>query len=503
MPRTKLTDQEVTARMVELRNLRKLHAGGRKQITTLKARVKVLEQEKADDRAYFEALIQKQAIQIAQLQTMVFGKKKRPGAGGTPAPLPELFVAPKQPRSKDSYRRPLPPASAVTQEVAVPLPDTCRCGGRFDPAKTTMHDRFEEDIPLPELTRNYRPRLVTKYVIERGECLACSKHASSKYLGGQAVTLGPNVRLLVCHLISVVGLSYAQTTTLLLSLYGLVVSKAELATMLRTQHSAWLSAYEQLKTDIRAAPVVHADETPWPIQDLQGHGYAWNICDAASPKVCFALEQSRGAVHAHALFGESIPSVDVTTQPFAGVRISDDYAAYRSESLPGQQQLCWAHLYRTIRDLRYNTNLPEEQLPYVTQWYEAFAGIYADLRNYLKEPYDEVVREQQTEKLWQRVQLLASQPAPQGGGEPQKLTKLKAQLLRAGKDRLFVCLQEDTPCDNNRAERDLRQLVLKRKRSFGSKSERGAQALATVLSLTTTAWRTGPTGYFKTLARLG
>ena len=88
-------------------------------------------------------------------------------------------------------------------------------------------------------------------------------------------------------------------------------------------------------------------------------------------------------------------------------------------------------------------------------------------------------------------------------GEPDKLARLKAQLTRAGKDRLFICLPKDTPCDNNRAERDLRQLVLKRKRSFGSKTKRGAQVLSTVLSICTTTWRSNQTGYFKTLAALG
>ncbi|CAN5675540.1 hypothetical protein BH23PAT2_BH23PAT2_08860 [soil metagenome] len=65
-----------------------------------------------------------------------------------------------------------------------------------------------------------------------------------------------------------------------------------------------------------------------------------------------------------------------------------------------------------------------------------------------------------------------------------------------------VWLPADTPCDNNRAERDLRGLVLKRKRSFGSKSEKGAQALATVLSICTTSWRTNQNSYFSTLAAL-
>jgi hypothetical protein len=491
----RLSDTVIAARMVELRNLRKLHAHDRKQITDLKAENKELRQ------LLTQALekIDTQAIQIAELQTMVFGKKKRPPASGTPAVAPDLFTPPKQPRSADSYRRPAPPASSVTTEVMMSLPATCVCGGHFDPDTVTMHERYEEDIPLPDLTPDYRAHLVTKYRIERGVCLACGNATVSggKDLGGARVALGANSRLLVCHLVTVVGLSYAQTTGLLLSLYGVRLTDGEIAKMLRKQSTLWTPSYTQLKADIRAAPVVHADETPWPIQDLQGHGYAWNICDAASSKVCFSLEQSRGATYAKNLFGKG------TDQPFTGIRITDDYAAYRSESLPGTQQLCWAHLYRTIRDLRHNANVTEVQLPYVSEWYASFACLYQDLRTCLGQPYDEAIRKQQAETLWERVYTLATQPTLQEIGEPAKLTRLKAQLLRAGKDRLFVCLPKNTPCDNNRAERDLRQLVLKRKRSLGSKSEQGAQALATVLSLCTTTWRTYPNNYFSQLASLG
>jgi transposase len=465
----RLSDDVVAARMVELRNLRTLHANDRKQIVELKTDNKAIRAENTELRQMVATL----QIQIAELQAMVFGKKKRPPMGGTPIGI-DLTLEAKKGRSKDSYRRPVPPASTVTQEVVIPLPESCICGGSFDPASVTNHDRYEEDIPLPELTPNYQSHLVTKYFIERGRCLACggATTGNNTDLGGAQVSLGPNVRLLVVHLISVVGMSYSQVTNLLLSLYGLHVTDGEIANMLRKQHIAWTPSYNQLKDDIRAAPVVHGDETPWPIQDLQGAGYAWNMCDANSSKVCFALEQSRGVAQAQKLFGQD------TDHPFAGVRITDDYGAYRNPELPGRQQLCWAHLYRCIRDVRYNANLPEEQLPYVTQWYAGFAGIYQDLRTYLGQPYDEVVREQQAEKLWKRTQRLASQPAPKEVGEPDKLTRLKAQLTRAGKDRLLICLTKDTPCDNNRAERDLRQLVLKRKRSFGSKSEKGAQALA-------------------------
>ena len=490
----KLSDEIIVARMVEWRNLKQLHARDRKQIANLKTELATVKAENKKLRelvAHQQAIIETLKIQMAELQTMVFGKKKKPPTG-TVVPVFPLPVS--IPRTPDSYHRPLPPTSAITAEVALPLPSNCTCGGSF--FKITTHDRYLEDIPLPELTPGYQPNLVTKYVIERGICLACGKAASARDLGGAQVSLGPNVRLLVCHLVSFGGMSYAQVTSLLIALYGLTVSSGEIAAILHTKHKEWLPAYNQLQADIRAAPIDHVDETPWPIKTLQGLGYAWVLADAGSPKVCFALEQSRGAIQAQKLFGQD------TDQPFDGVRISDDYAAYRSDHLPGTQQLCWAHLYRTIRDLRHNSNLPEEQLPYVETWYAGFAGIYEDLRKYLKEPYNEVVRTNQATELWQRVQDLAKQPYS-SIGEPDKLTRLKAQLLRAGQDRLFVCLPKNTPCDNNRAERDLRQLVLKRKRSFGSKSEKGAQALATILSLCATTWRTTPKGYFKALGGLG
>lgn len=322
----RLSDDVVAARMVELRNLRTLHANDRKHIVELKADNKAIRAENTELRQMVATL----QIQVAELQTMVFGKKKRPPMGGTPIGI-DTTVEAKKVRSKDSYRRPIPPASAITSEVAVPLPECCHCGGNFDPNRTTTHERYEEDIPLPELTPGYQPRLVTKYLIERGICPSCGKATSARELGGAEASLGPHVRLLVAHLIAGVGMSYSQVANLILSLYGLSVTDGEIANMLRKQHVAWTPSYDQLKADIRAAPVVHGDETSWPIQDLQGAGYAWNMCDAGSPKVCFALEQSRGATYAQSLFGQG------ASQPFGGVRITDDYAAYRNDDLPGQQ----------------------------------------------------------------------------------------------------------------------------------------------------------------------
>lgn len=429
---------------------------------------------------------QTQAIRIAELESMVFGKKKRkapppPGPSGGGG---STHTA--RPRGHESYRRAVPPDEAVTYTVERSV-SGCACGGTL--VDVTVHDRYVEDIPLPDLTADYIAKLVTKYRVERGMCAQCGKPSSGMDLGGQEVTVGPNVRLLVSHLVSVLGMSYAGVRGLLLSLYRMQVSDGEIAAILKGKQRDWAEAAQQLKADIQASPVVHLDETPWPIQDQGGKGYAWAMSDARSPKVYFALASSREGRHAQELLGET----------FTGVRISDDYAPYRS--LPGEQQLCWAHLYRAGRDLRYNANLPLSQLPFVTEWYAGFSGIYQDLKRYLAQPVNPVVRELNQDELWTKLQALCASPVPPAG-QPAKLARLKAQIARAGPAKLFTCLKADTPADNNRVERDLRQLVLKRKRSYGSKSEPGARALATVFSVCATAWRTNPNGYFTTLAAL-
>ncbi len=82
----KLTSTEVTKRMTELRNLQKLHRHDREQISDLTFALH---------------------LQETELQTMVFGKKKRPPTGGTP--IASELTTTKQARTKASYRRPLPP----------------------------------------------------------------------------------------------------------------------------------------------------------------------------------------------------------------------------------------------------------------------------------------------------------------------------------------------------------------------------------------------------------
>lgn len=179
----------------------------------------------------------------------------------------------------------------------------------------------------------------------------------------------------------------------------------------------------------------------------------------ASPIRIYKLAISRGKDHVTELLGEY----------YNGVRITDCFPGYMNMS--GLHQICWAHLFRKIRDLLENKNLPQKKFLHVQTWHDEFKQLYADLRSVLDESFRIDKRLVQETAFRERIALLTV-PHPL---DPKPLADLKKLLVQYD-HALFTCLYfSDIPCDNNRAERDLRSLVIKRKKSFGSRTEQGAQ----------------------------
>jgi transposase len=459
----RLSDEVIAARMVELRNLRKLHAAARKREIAKDARIAELETMLTDQKTYFEGIIETQAAQIAELQTMVFGRKPK---GGLPANATK--ATDKAARSAASYRRPIPPAAAITSEEHYPIDQCNRCGHVLTDKREAI--RYEEDIVLAALSPDVPHQTVAKHTIETGWCSHCGQMSSAKDLRGQVVTLGPVVRSLIVYLVVQSDQTYSQTQDLLWQLYRFKVSSSEIAVVLSARRQAYLPLYEQLKASVRASPA-HMDETSCPIQSEQGAGYAHVMVGAdgtpAEHDVVYVLADSRGKGNSKKLVGNNYQSVGIT----------DRYASY--QDLFVLHQICWAHLHRNARDITRLECLGKTKQKHVTKFYDLLAAIYADIRQYRAEPYDEVKRRQQADDLLKRTKDLCRPHQL----DPKKLQDLKAGILKY-QDCLFVCLTVDgIPADNNKAERALRKLVIKRKKSFGVKTKKGARTLEVLLSV--------------------
>lgn len=78
------------------------------------AEVKQLKADNAELKQYFSSIVEAQAARITELETMVFGRKKRPRSGGGHKP-------PKPPRDAASYRRNTPASDEITSEAHYPI----------------------------------------------------------------------------------------------------------------------------------------------------------------------------------------------------------------------------------------------------------------------------------------------------------------------------------------------------------------------------------------------
>lgn len=462
----KLTDKQIQQKLAEGRNYKRLYLELKPRFDEVKAENKQLKKMLVDQKKYFEAILETQAARITELETMVFGRKPK---GGSPA---KDTPAARTARSAASYRRPLPPASAITHEKHHTIHDCHRCGHELTDKQEAT--RYEEDIVLAALNPEIPHKTVTRHTIETGWCSNCGQMSSASDLRGQIVKLGPVVRSLIVYLVVQSDQTYSQTQDLLWQLYRFKVSSSEITNILAARREVYLPVYEQLKTSVRAGPA-HMDETSCPIQSEGSSGYAHVMVSArpsgtpGSDDVVFVLADSRGKGSSKELVGTNYSQVGIT----------DRYASYKDLFKDGKHQICWAHLHRTARDLTHLECLTKQKLNHVTKFHEQLAAIYTTIRQYKEQPFDEVKRAVQAEELLVQVTKLC-QPHSL---DPKKLHDLKAGILYY-QSCLFLCLTIDSiPADNNKAERALRKLVIKRKKSFGVKTMKGARTMEVLLSV--------------------
>lgn len=139
----KLSEAEIDKRLVRLTNLERLHAQDQQTKAELRARIKQLESERTEDKAYLQAIIETQTAQIAELQTMVFGRKNRFRSGGKRPPTGT-------PRDPASYRRPKPKETETMSEEHHAINACNHCGGPLTDKEA--YSRYIEDIILAALS---------------------------------------------------------------------------------------------------------------------------------------------------------------------------------------------------------------------------------------------------------------------------------------------------------------------------------------------------------------
>jgi len=226
-----------------------------------------------------------------------------------------------------------------------------------------------------------------------------------------------------------------------------------------------LSVYEGIKQSIRHSPCVNADETGWRVNGQNHWLWVFTNKDAA----LYLIDKSRGSKVINNVLGEK----------YEGVLTTDFYSAYNKLEAQAKQR-CLAHLLHEIKEVEEKNRLASDSID--GRFCEELKTVFRqtiDVWNEYREGtkvLQDLVKEK-GQAISRLVELLLL-PI-----KHRDTRRLRRRITKHNRE-LFTFL--DNPVvepTNNRAERQLRPLVIMRKVTFGNRTALGALNQAVIMSI--------------------
>jgi transposase len=215
--------------------------------------------------------------------------------------------------------------------------------------------------------------------------------------------------------------------------------------------------------DYRKTKVRHADETSWRTDGQSG--YAWSFCSQYTTIFDFTNTRS-----------SKIPAKILGIKRLNGFLIVDRYAGYNQVKC--KLQYCFAHLLREVQELEKQFSDDEEVIEFV----KVFAPLLAEAMRLAGLKLTDAEYYKRAKALKKQILEAANSPAN------HLAVRHIQDIFRLKKARLFHWVNDrDVPCHNNFAERTVRGVVVARKISYGSQSERGAKTRSILMTVLYTA----------------
>ena len=345
-------------------------------------------------------------------------------------------------------------------EVVDVNPGTCPCGSTevlgAEPYYTHQH------IELPEI----RPEVTHVHLLQ-GRCAGCGRRVRAKrdHLPlAEQLGFGPRLTSLVGLLSGVVGVSRRDVRRILHSVLGVPASLGAIQRMVDRTSRAIEPHYQAIGEQVHSAPVNHVDETSWRCQAVLQ--WLWVLGNRTA--AYFQIRPGRTKKDFLALIGV-----------WKGILVSDDYGCYRDWVY--LHQSCLAHLIRRAQKLaeakdaacaRFGASLKAE-LQLMCAWAKAPPSVPEWNAHYMR-----------------LVKLLFRHSE-----RPDDAGRLARALVRQ-LDNLWIYLEHHAvDPTNNLAERLLRFLVIRRRVSGGTQSEKGNRWTERIATLRETCRLRGKRSY--------
>jgi len=388
----------------------------------------------------FEEFKAKHAVTVANLQKALKikpNKKKQSNPIGAP-------------KGHDGYTRRIPGRIDVIRPLN---PKKCpECGAKLPKESSEVRSRYVTDANLTCKLKT------TRYDIHRKYCPKCKKIVEPEVPNALPhARLGLNLMLLIMYLRLGLRIPGNKVCDYLLTMYSLTITEGAIVNILKQLAKAYGDYYIYLGRLVKMAKVKHTDTTSWRVNGM--NYFAWVFI--AAGVVLYKIRKRNNSRAALTVFGRKQKDM---------VLVIDRHSALRSlaEKSGFLLQLCWSHIIDDSKKLskdfgaegKYiHRKLKEiyEQAKYLNhkgtnEHVEQFKGMIFELtRRY----YKHTTIRRFVNNLWYRD---------------------VENLFR------FVTDPDIDPT-NNISERELRELVIIRKISNGSRSPRGANATAMLLSI--------------------
>jgi hypothetical protein len=244
----------------------------------------------------------------------------------------------------------------------------------------------------------------------------------------------------------------------LLTWFGVALSVGTIDRCIREVGLACEPIVEDLLEEVRAAGIIHADETPW----YQGVVNCW---------LWVVLTASTAVFHIGSRRHEEIR--DLLGDAIIGWLVTDGYGAYRDYA---RRQCCLAHLIR--KGLALAGGLSPDGVRF-GDW------LVRELRNLIK-----AVAEDKDHTILNPIQARLKRACKlHRDHETEKIRALAHEVLNDWAAIVAFVTNHALPPTNNEAERALRLAVIARRLSFGTRTAEGSAAYAATLSVVETCRR--------------
>ena len=347
------------------------------------------------------------------------------------------------------------------REIEVTCECCPECGEDFDESEG-VSPRLVEEIPDPQ------PPEATQYNRHCYECDSCGTRTVASHPDcpdeGQ---FGVNVVAQATLSKYEHRLPHRKIADRFEQLHGLELSPASAWRATERAARAGRCEYEQIRSQIQRADVVHVDET--------GHKLAgeqiWIWTFRTDQHTLYAVRESRGSAVPEEVLGED----------FDGTIVCDGWTAYPAFSR--NLQRCWAHILREAEDVANDYDQAEPV-------YRTLKRLYVGLQSWLETDPTESQRTQIQELARTELEALTERPVSDG-----PVATLLGKI-EGGLDHWLTFVGEPAVSPtNNAAENALREPVILRKLIGTLRNERGMFVHETALTLLATWSQQGHNPY--------